>query len=295
MLQISGSIPALVTPFQQGRIDEKSFAAFVEWQVAEGASALAPCGTTGESPTLSIEEHDHVIGLAVKAAKGRVPVVAGCGSNDTRVALHHMETAARAGADVALVVCPYYNKPGQRGLLAHFDYLAKHGPLPILIYNIPGRAGIDMATETMAELAAHRNIVGCKESTGDIERISAIRHQCGKDFLILSGNDYMTLGVIAHGGHGAISVTANVAPAENAALVKAALAGDFKTALALQDRLFPLHRALFTDSSPGPTKYALARLGRLSAETRLPVIGPSAESKAAVDAAMAHAGIAPAG
>lgn len=295
MLQISGSIPALVTPFRDGRIDEKAFAAFVEWQVAEGSSALSPCGTTGESATLSIEEHDHVIGLTVKAARGRVPVIAGCGSNDTRVALHHMETAARAGADVALVVCPYYNRPGQRGLLAHYRYLADHGPLPILIYNIPGRAGIDMSTETMAELATHPKIVGCKESTGDIERISAIRHQCGRDFLILSGNDYMTLGVIAHGGHGGISVTANVAPALNAQLVQAALAGDFATALALQDRLYPLHRALFTDASPGPSKYALERLGRLSGETRLPIVGPSEESRAQVDAALAHAGIAPAG
>ena len=295
MFEISGSIPALVTPFSSGRIDEKRFAAFVEWQLAQGSSALAACGTTGESATLSIEEHDHVIGLTAKAAGGRVPVIAGCGSNDTRVALHHMETAAKAGADVALVVCPYYNKPGQRGLVAHFEHLAKNGPLPILIYNIPGRAGIDMTTETMAELAAHANIIGCKESTGDIERISAIRQQCGREFLILSGNDYMTLGVIAHGGHGGISVTANVAPAENAALVRAALGGDFKTALALQDRLYPLHRALFTDASPGPTKYALARLGRMAAETRLPIVAPSAESMAAVDAALAHAGIAPAG
>ncbi|MGL6044633.1 MAG: dihydrodipicolinate synthase family protein, partial [Sandaracinobacteroides sp.] len=209
------------------------------------------------------------------------------------VALHHIESAARAGADAALVVCPYYNKPGQRGLIAHFRHLADRSPLPILIYNIPGRAGIDMATETMAELADHARIIGCKESTGDIERISEIRQQCGRDFRILSGNDYMSLGVIAHGGHGAISVTANVAPALNAAQVKAALAGDFATALALQDQLYPLHSALFTDASPGPTKYALSLLGRLGAETRLPVVEPSALSKAAVDSALAHAGLAP--
>jgi 4-hydroxy-tetrahydrodipicolinate synthase len=292
-MQITGSIPALVTPFRDGRVDEAALAAFVDWQVAEGSSGLVPCGTTGESATLSIEEHDHVVALTVKAARGRVPVIAGCGSNDTAVALAHMESAARAGADVALVVCPYYNKPGQRGLLAHFRHLADHGPLPILLYNIPGRSGIDMATETMAELADHPRIIGVKESTGDIERVSQIRQECGRDFLILSGNDYMTLGIIAHGGHGAISVTANVAPALNARQVKACLAGDFATALALQDQLYPLHRALFTDASPGPVKHALGVLGKMRPETRLPVVAPSPASRAAVDAAMAHAGIAP--
>lgn len=290
---ITGSIPALVTPFHDGRVDEKAFEAFVDWQVSEGSAGLVPCGTTGESATLSIEEHDHVVGLTVKAARGRVPVIAGCGSNDTMVALHHMESAARAGADVALVVCPYYNKPGQRGLIAHFRHLADHGPLPIILYNIPGRSGIDMSTETMAELADHPKIIGVKESTGDIERVSQIRQECGTDFLILSGNDYMTLGIIAHGGHGAISVTANVAPALNAAQVKACLDGDFATALALQDRLYPLHRALFTDASPGPTKHALNVLGKMGAETRLPVVAPSDASRAMVDAAMAHAGVAP--
>ena len=293
MVSITGSIPALVTPFRDGRVDEKALAAFVDWQIAEGSSGLVPCGTTGESATLSIEEHDLVVAETVKAARGRVPVIAGCGSNDTAVALHHMESAARAGADVALVVCPYYNKPGQRGLLAHFRHLADRGPLPIIIYNIPGRSGIDMTTETMAELAAHDRIIGCKESTGDINRVSEIRHMCGKDFLILSGNDYMTLGIIAHGGHGAISVTANVAPRLAAAQVAACLDGDFATALALQDQLWPLHQALFTDASPGPTKFALAAMGRMSAETRLPVIEPSEASRAAVDAALAHAGIAP--
>lgn len=293
MPSISGSIPALVTPFRNGRVDEKAFEAFVDWQVSEGSSGLVPCGTTGESATLSIDEHDHVVALTVKAAKGRVPVIAGCGSNDTAVALHHMESAARAGADVALVVCPYYNRPGQRGLLAHYRYLADNGPLPILVYNVPVRAAIDMTTETMAELAQHRNIIGCKESTGDIDRISEIRHMCGRDFLILSGNDYMTLGAVAHGAHGSISVTANVAPAHNAAQVKACLDGDFATALALQDQLWPLHHALFTDASPGPTKYALSLMGKMAIDTRLPVVEPSAASRAAVDAALAHAGIAP--
>lgn len=290
---ITGSIPALITPFRNGRIDEKALSAFVEWQVAEGSSALVPCGTTGESATLSIDEHDHVVALTVKAAAGRVPVIAGCGSNDTAVALHHIESAAKAGADVALVVCPYYNKPGQRGLIAHFEHLAKHTPLPMLIYNIPGRSGIDMATETMAELAGNSRIIGIKESTGDINRISEIRHMCGHDFLILSGNDYMTLGIIAHGGHGAISVTANVAPRLNAAQVAAALSGNFAEALALQDQLWPLHQALFADASPGPTKYALSLSRQIQPDTRLPVVPPSAKARAIVDAALAHAGIAP--
>ncbi len=293
MLTLTGSIPALVTPFRDGRVDEKAFAAFVDWQVAEGSSGLVPCGTTGESATLSIEEHDHVVALTVKAAAGRVPVIAGCGSNDTAVALHHIESAAKAGADVALLVCPYYNRPGQRGLLAHFGHLAAHSPLPILIYNIPGRSGIDMSSDTMAELSQLPKIVGCKESTGDIGRISEIRHLCGPDFILLSGNDYMTLGAIAHGAHGAISVTANVAPALNAAQVQACLDGNFPAALALQDQLWPLHQALFSDASPGPTKYALAMMGRMAPDTRLPILGPSDTSRAIVDAALAHAGVAP--
>ncbi len=291
--RIRGSIPALVTPFRAGAIDEEALFALVEWQIAEGSAALVPCGTTGESATLSIAEHDHVVALTVRAAAGRVPVIAGCGSNDTAVARAHIERAAESGADAALVVTPYYNKPGQRGLLAHFHHLAEHSPLPIILYNIPGRSAIDMTTETMAELAQHPRIVGVKESTGDIGRISEIRHACGRDFLILSGNDYMTLGIIAHGGHGAVSVTANVAPQLVARQVEAALGGDFATALALQDQLWPLHVALFADASPGPVKYALARLGRCSPEVRLPVVAPSETARAAVDSALAHAGLAP--
>ncbi|MCS6986468.1 MAG: 4-hydroxy-tetrahydrodipicolinate synthase [Sphingomonadaceae bacterium] len=289
----TGSMPALITPFRDGRVDEDALAALVDWQIAQGSRALVPCGTTGESATLSIAEHDHVVALVVQAAAGRVPVIAGCGSNDTAVAIHHVERAAAAGAAAALVVCPYYNRPGQRGLLSHFLAVAERSPIPILIYNIPARTGIDMTTETMAELARHPRIVGVKESTGDIGRISEIRHECGHDFLILSGNDYMTLGIIAHGGHGAISVTANVAPDLNARLVDAALAGDFATALALQDQLWPLHVALFSDPSPGPVKYALARLGRCRPDVRLPVPEPSPAARAQVDAALAHAGIAP--
>ncbi|MFQ3665725.1 MAG: 4-hydroxy-tetrahydrodipicolinate synthase [Sphingomonadaceae bacterium] len=264
-MQISGSIPALVTPFRDGQVDERALFELVEWQVAEGSSGLVPCGTTGEAATLSIEEHDHVVA----------------------------ERAAAAGADAALVVCPYYNRPGQRGLLAHFRAVADASPLPVLIYNIPGRTGIDMATETMAELAAHPRIVGVKESTGDINRISEIREMCGPDFRILSGNDYMTLGILAHGGHGAISVTANVAPRQCAAQVAAALDGDFPTALSWQDRLWPLHQALFADPSPGPVKYALSLVKGFSPEVRLPVPEPGPAARAAVDAALARAGIAP--
>lgn len=293
MSRLQGSIPALVTPFRGGRIDEEALAAFVDWQVEQGSSGVAPCGTTGESATLSIDEHDHVVALTVQAVRGRVPVIAGCGSNDTMVALHHIERAAKSGADVALVVCPYYNRPGQAGLLAHFNLLAERSPLPILIYNIPGRSGIDMTTDTMARLAEHEKIIGVKESTGDINRISEIRHMVGPDFTILSGNDYMTLGIMAHGGHGGISVTANVAPRLNADLVAACMAGDYGTALALQDQLWPLHQALFSDPSPGPTKYALELAGRMTGETRLPVVAPSSSSRAIVDAALAHAGIAP--
>jgi len=293
MNAFSGSMPALVTPFRDGRVDVETMVSFIEWQIAEGSTGLVPCGTTGESATLSIEEHDAVVALTVSAAAGRVPVIAGCGSNDTMVALHHIERAARAGASAALVVCPYYNRPGQRGLIAHFQFLAQRSALPIIIYNIPGRSGIDMSTATMAELAAEAQIIGCKDSTGDINRISEMRHMCGPDFLILSGNDYMTLGTIAHGGHGVISVTANVAPGLNARMVKACLSGDFATGLAIQDQLWPLHEALFADASPGPTKYALGLLGRMAPDTRLPIVAPSAEAAAEVTAALAHAGIAP--
>lgn len=293
MLAISGSMPALVTPFRDGRVDAKALADFVEWQISEGSSGLVPCGTTGESSTLTVEEHDHVVALTVEAAAGRVPVIAGCGSNDTRVALHHVRSAAKAGADVALVVCPYYNRPWQTGLLAHFRHIADNSPLPIIIYNIPGRSAIDMTTETMAQLAEHEMIIGVKDSTGDINRISEIRHFCGPEFLILSGNDYMNVAIMAHGGHGAISVSANVAPRLNAEQIRACREGDYATALSLQDQLWPLHQALFTDASPGPTKYALSLMGRMDIGTRLPVVEPSAASRAAVDAALAHAGIAP--
>nr|WP_295664099.1 4-hydroxy-tetrahydrodipicolinate synthase [Polymorphobacter sp.] len=287
----NGSIPALVTPFNDGKVDEAAFASFVDWQVASGSTALVPCGTTGESATLTIDEHNRVIALAVEAAGGRVPVIAGCGSNDTATALIHMRHAKEVGAAAALVVCPYYNKPSQAGLIAHFTALAEGCDLPIIIYNIPGRSVVDMSVETMATLAKLPGIIGVKDATGNLGRVSAQRAACGVDFCQLSGNDETALGYMAMGGVGCISVTANVAPELCAQFQAACAAGDYAAALVLQDRLYPLHDALFSDSSPGPTKYALERLGRMSIATRLPITPPSPASRARVDAALAHAGL----
>jgi 4-hydroxy-tetrahydrodipicolinate synthase len=287
-----GSIPALVTPFRDGEIDAAAFRAFIDWQIAEGSSALVPCGTTGESATMTIDEHNRVVGLCVEAADGRVPVIAGCGSNDTATALVHMRHAKAAGAAAALVVTPYYNKPSQEGMYRHFAALAEGCDLPIILYNIPGRSVVDMTVETMARLAADfTTIVGVKDATGNLARVSAQRLACGEDFCQLSGNDDMALGFNAMGGVGCISVTCNVAPRLCAEFQASMLAGDYAAALRLQDRLYPLHAALFTDSSPGPTKYALARLGRMTADVRLPITEPSEASRRAVDAALAHAGL----
>jgi len=286
-----GSIPALVTPFKDGAIDEAAFTAFVDWQITSGSSALVPCGTTGESATLTIDEHNRVIALTVAAAAGRVPVIAGCGSNDTATALIHMRHAKAVGAAAALVVCPYYNKPSQAGLIAHFTALADGCNLPIVIYNIPGRSVVDMSVETMAALSKLPGIVGVKDATGNLGRVSAQRAACGENFCQLSGNDDMALGFMAMGGAGCISVTANVAPDLCAQFQAACTRGDYATALALQARLYPLHDALFSDASPGPTKYALERLGKMRIDTRLPITPPSAAARARVDAALAHAGI----
>jgi 4-hydroxy-tetrahydrodipicolinate synthase len=295
-----GSIPALVTPFTAaGDVDFAAFAAFVDWQVAGGSAALVPCGTTGESATLTIAEHNAVVSACVAAAAAAakaagtepVPVIAGCGSNDTAVALSHMQHAQAAGAAAALVVVPYYNKPSQAGLIAHFTHLATHCDLPIVIYNIPGRSVVDMSVATMAELATLPTIIGVKDATGNLGRVSAQRAACGPGFCQLSGNDDMALGFAAMGGAGCISVTANVAPALCAEFQAACAAGDYARALALQDRLYPLHDALFADASPGPTKYALARLGQMGPTTRLPITPPSAAAIARVDAALAHAGL----
>jgi 4-hydroxy-tetrahydrodipicolinate synthase len=290
-LNIRGSIPAMVTPFRGGAVDFDALAAFVDWQIAEGSSGLVPCGTTGESPTLSHPEHYAVITRTVEVAAKRVPVIAGCGSNDTATAIAHMAHAEKVGADAALIVVPYYNKPSQAGLIAHFTALAERSKLPIIIYNIPGRSVADMSTETMATLAALPTVIGVKDATGNLARVSAQREACGADFIQLSGNDDMALGFNAMGGIGCISVTANVAPRLCAQFQAATLAGDFRTALAINDRLYPLHAALFSDASPGPTKYALARLGRMAAEVRLPICEPSIASRAAVDAGLSHAGL----
>jgi 4-hydroxy-tetrahydrodipicolinate synthase len=289
--RLKGSMPALVTPMHGDKIDHAALEAFVEWQIAEGSHGLVPVGTTGESPTLSHDEHYEVIRRTIAVASGRVPVIAGCGSNDTATALAHMAAAEKMGADAALIVVPYYNKPSQAGLLAHFTRLADASALPIIIYNIPGRSVADMSTETMATLSEHPNIIGVKDATGNIARVSAQRAACGPGFVQLSGNDDMALAFNAMGGAGCISVTANVAPRLCADVQNAMLSGDFARALDLTDRLYPLHAALFSDASPGPTKYALARLGHMRGDVRLPITPPSAASRAAVDAALAHAGL----
>jgi 4-hydroxy-tetrahydrodipicolinate synthase len=287
-----GSIPALVTPFSGGRVAEDTFREHIEWQIAEGSSALVPCGTTGESATMSIEEHNRVLSICIEQAKGRVPVIAGCGSNDTRVALEHMRHAKAAGADAALVVLPYYNRPGQAGLLAHFRLLAENCDLPIVVYNVPARTVTDISVEALAELAKLPTVVGIKDATGNLGRVSAQRLACGEDFCQLSGNDETALAFNAMGGVGCISVTANIAPRLCADFQRAMGEGRWDEALKLQDRLFPLHIALFSDASPAPTKYALSRVRPgFPTEIRLPLVDASDSSKRTVDAALEHAGL----
>ena len=287
----SGSIPALVTPFRDGVFDEKLFRTFVDWQIAEGSNGLVPCGTTGESATMSIEEHNHVVRVCIEQAAGRVPVIAGCGSNDTAVALEHMRSAKAAGADAALVVLPYYNRPNQEGLLLHYRHLAQNCDLPIVVYNVPARTVTDILPETLGKLAEIPTIIGIKDASGKVERVSAQRQHCGPDFCQLSGNDDMALGFMAMGGVGCISVTANVLPGLCADFQAACAEGRWGDALALQDRLFPLHAALFSDASPGPVKYALTRTYEdFPAELRMPMTWPSEASRMAVDKALAHAG-----
>ena len=287
-----GSIPALVTPFSGDCVDEDSLRDLVEWQIAEGSSALVPCGTTGEAPTLSNPEQYRVFAVTVEQAKGRVPVIAGCGSNSTATSLEHLKAAKEAGADAALVATGYYNKPSQAGLIAHFRALAEASELPLIIYNVPGRTIVDIKAETMAEIAKLPNVVGVKDATGDLGRVTAHRLLCGKKFCQLSGNDETALGYNAMGGVGCISVSANVAPKLCADFQAATREGRWDDALKLQDRLYPLHTALFTDSSPGPIKYALSRVRPgFPAAVRLPLIEPSDASKQAVDKALEHAGL----
>ena len=288
-----GSMTALVTPFRKdGGFDDKAFADFVEWQVGEGTSGLVPVGTTGESPTLSHEEHRRVVQLCVEVANGRVPVIAGAGSNNTAEAIALAQYAEKVGADAVLVVTPYYNKPTQRGLYAHFAAVAKATSLPIIIYNIPPRSVIDMTPETMGQLVGDfSNIVGVKDATGKIERVSEQRITCGKDFVQLSGEDASALGFNAHGGVGAISVTANVAPRLCAEFQDATLSGDRDKAIELQDRLMPLHKAIFIEPGVSGAKYALSRLGRVENVVRSPLVEVEAATAARIDAAMQHAGL----
>ena len=287
-----GSIPALVTPFSAGRVAEDTFAAFLEWQIVEGSDALVPCGTTGESATLSRDEHRDVIAQTVRVANRRVPVIAGCGNYSTAVAIELVSAAADVGADAALVVVPYYNKPSQAGLVAHFTAIADASPLPIVVYNVPSRTVADISVETLAAVAKHPRIVAIKDATGNLARVSAQRLECGETFVQLSGNDDMALGFNAMGGVGCISVTANVAPRLCSDFQKATREGRWDDALKLQDKLYPLHAALFTDASPGPTKYALSRVRQgFPSELRLPLVEPSDASKRAVDAALEHAGL----
>jgi 4-hydroxy-tetrahydrodipicolinate synthase len=288
-----GSFTALVTPFRQdGSLDEKAFAGLVEWQLGEGTQGLVPVGTTGESPTLSHAEHRRVVEICVETAKGRVPVIAGAGSNNTAEAIELAQYAEKIGADAVLVVTPYYNKPNQRGLYAHFAAVAKATKLPIVIYNIPPRSIIDMTPETMGRLAHDFvNIVGVKDATAKVDRVSDQRITCGDDFIQLSGEDASALGFNAHGGVGCISVTANVAPRLCAEFQDASLSGDRDRAIELQDRLMPLHRALFIEPNPSGPKYALSRLGRLENVVRSPMVTIEAETAGRIDAAMKHAGL----
>ena len=287
-----GSIPALVTPFSGKCVDEDSLREFVEWQITEGSNALVPCGTTGESATLSHEEHREVIATTVRVSNGRVPVIAGCGSYSTQAAIDMVRAAADVGADAALVVVPYYNKPSQAGLVAHFTAVAEASPLPIVVYNVPSRTVADISVEALAEAAKHPRIVAIKDATGNLARVTAQRLACGEDFIQLSGNDDMALGFNAMGGVGCISVTANVAPKLCSDFQAATREGRWDDALKLQDRLYPLHAALFSDASPGPTKYALTRVRPgYPAELRLPLTEPSDASKRAVDKALEHAGL----
>ncbi len=286
-----GSITALITPFRDGRVDEAAFQALVEWQIAQGTHALVPCGTTGESPTLSHDEHMRVVELCVEAAAGRVPVIAGSGSNATEEALRLTLHARQAGATAALVVTPYYNKPTQEGLYQHYKAIHDACELPIIIYNIPGRCVVDMTIDTMKRLAELPNIVGVKDATADLVRPLRTRLAIGADFCQLSGEDATVTAFLAQGGHGCISVTSNIAPKLCSDLHNAWAAGDFATAFTIRDKLMPLHDALFCETSPGPVKYAASLMGRCLPDTRLPLVEIAESSKAKVKAALLELGL----
>jgi 4-hydroxy-tetrahydrodipicolinate synthase len=286
-----GSFTALVTPFQNGAVDEKAFRALVVWQIDEGTNGLVPVGTTGESPTLSHDEHKQVVEWCISEARGRVPVIAGAGSNSTREAIDLARHAEKAGADGVLVVTPYYNKPTQEGLYQHFKAINDAIGIPIIIYNIPPRSVIDMSVDTMKRLYELKNIVGVKDATANLARVSQQRATLGSDFIQLSGEDATALGFMAHGGHGCISVTSNVAPRLCSEFQTACLRGDYAAALKLQDKLMPLHQNLFIETSPSPVKYGLSLLGKCEDRVRLPMVTLSDKSKTAVHDAMVHAGL----
>ncbi len=291
-LMFTGSITALVTPFSNGAVDEKAFQDFVDWQIKEGTKGVVPVGTTGESPTLSHDEHKRVVELCIEATGKRAPVIAGAGSNNTAEAIDLAQHAEKAGADAVLVVTPYYNKPTQEGLYRHYKAINDAIGIPLFIYNIPGRSVVDMSVETMARLYKDcDNIIGVKDATANLARVSLQRDACGKDFIQLSGEDPTALGFNAHGGVGCISVTSNVAPRLCSEFQQACLDGDYATALDYQDRLMPLHRALFIETSPAPVKYALSLIDRMKPIVRLPVVEVTEPTKTAVRDAMVHAGI----
>jgi 4-hydroxy-tetrahydrodipicolinate synthase len=289
--RIKGSITALITPMQGGKVDEAAFRKLVSWQIEQGSHGLVPCGTTGESPTLSHEEHRRVIEICVEEAGGRVPVIAGAGSNATAEAIALTAFAKKVGADAVLSVTGYYNRPSQEGIYRHFAAVAEAVDMPILVYNIPGRAVVDISVETMARLTKIANIIGVKDATANLLRPSRERAACGKDWRLISGEDGTALGYMAHGGHGCISVTANVAPKLCAAFQTACMQGAFEQALQLQDRLMPLHDAMFVEPSPAPVKYAASLLGLCTDEVRLPLVAATEPARATIRAAMASAGI----
>ncbi|MCZ8102979.1 MAG: 4-hydroxy-tetrahydrodipicolinate synthase [Burkholderiales bacterium] len=286
-----GSITALVTPFKDGALDEPAFRTHVAWQIDNGTHGLVPVGTTGESPTLSHAEHKKVVEWCISEARGRVPVIAGAGSNNTAEAIELAVHAEKAGADAVLVVTPYYNKPTQEGMYRHFKAVNDAIGIPIIIYNIPPRSVIDMSVDTMKRLYGLKNIAGVKDATGNVVRASLQRQAMGPDFVQLSGEDASAIGFNAHGGHGCISVTSNVAPKQCAEFQEAMLAGDYAKAITYQDRLMPLHTALFIETNPAGPKYALSALGRMSDEVRLPMVAATEPTRSAIRSAMVHAGL----
>ena len=286
-----GSFTALITPFKGGKVDEAAYAKFVDWQIAEGTHGLVPVGTTGESPTVSHDEHKRVVELCIEVAAGRVPVIAGAGSNSTDEAIDLARHAKRAKANGILVVCPYYNRPTQEGMYLHFKAIAETVDIPLIVYNVPGRTVTDISVETLVRLAKLSNVVGIKDATANLTRASRQRQALGDKFVMLSGEDATSLGFNAHGGQGAISVTSNVAPKLCAEFQTLCLKGDFRGALGIQDRLMPLHDALFVETNPGPVKYAASRLGLCEDYCRLPLAPVSAGAKKQVDDALRHAGL----